>query len=192
MRLLILGGTAFLGRVLARQAVDSGVEVISLARGSAPAGARLVRADRDDDGALATVAREEWDVIIDLTHQPGHARHAVRDLRADHWVLVSSGNVYARFDRPEQAEDAERLPPLDGEIGVMAGSSTTPWPHRTCSRTTRPRRSPVTSSALCAATCGQLRPSTALAADLDRSRDFGQGRARTCRNPAVRSVCLKS
>lgn len=118
MRLLILGGTAFLGQALASQAVQRGTDVTCAARGSAPVpeGARLVTVDRDVDDALATLAGHDWDAIIDLTRQPGHARRAVRDLHAGHWVLISSGNVYARFDEPEQREDSALLEPLADDV----------------------------------------------------------------------------
>lgn len=118
MDLLVLGGTAFLGRALTRAALDRGIAVTCLARGSAPVepGATLVRADRDDEDGLAPVADRRWDAVIDLTRQPGQARRAVRDLQADHLVLVSSGNVYAHFDRPEQPEDSPLLDPLDGDV----------------------------------------------------------------------------
>lgn len=113
-----------LGRELARQAVARGHDVTCLARGSQPVtdGAHLVRADRDDDGALSSLAPGEqndndgWDAIIDVTRQPGHARRAVRDLRAQRWILVSSGNAYARFDRPEQSEDAPLQPELVDDV----------------------------------------------------------------------------
>lgn len=118
MRLLILGGTAFLGRVIARQAVERGHAVTCLARGSAPApdGVTLVRADRDLPDAYGEVAVAHWDAVVDLTREPGHARRAVQAVRARHWVLVSSGNVYERFDQPEQDEFAPTLPPLEDDV----------------------------------------------------------------------------
>jgi 2'-hydroxyisoflavone reductase len=118
VNVLVLGGTAFLGRAVARRAVDLGASVTCLARGSAPPpdGVELVRADRDRDDALAPVSGRPWDAVIDVTRHPGHVRRAVRDLTTAHWVLISTGNVYARFDRPEQDEDAALLPPLAGEV----------------------------------------------------------------------------
>ena len=118
MRMLILGGTAFLGRAIAIEALARGIEVTCVARGATPApdGAALIRADRDADNALAEVAHGDWDAVVDVTRQPGHARRAVRDVQAHHWILVSSGNVYARFDQPEQSEEAAILPPLTADV----------------------------------------------------------------------------
>lgn len=118
MDVLVLGGTAFLGRAVARAALADGATVTCLARGSAaaPDGVRLVRADRDRTDALAAVADRSWDAVVDLTRQPGHARRAARELRARHWVFVSSVNVYTRFDRPEQAEDADVHAPLGDDV----------------------------------------------------------------------------
>lgn len=118
MRLLILGGTAFLGRAVARAAVGRGHDVTCLARGTdaVAEGAHLVRADRDHEDALVPLGEDLWDAVVDVTRQPGQARRAVRDLRARHWVLVSTGNVYARFDQPEQGEEAELLDALEGDV----------------------------------------------------------------------------
>lgn len=118
MKLLLLGGTGFLGRAIATQARDQGIDVTCLARGSAlaPDGVELVRADRDHQEALAPVARRRWDAVIDLATHPGHVRRAVRDLTAAHWVYVSTANVYARFDRLEQDEQSELLPPLTTDV----------------------------------------------------------------------------
>lgn len=114
MDLLVLGGTAFLGHEIARSALARGHRVTCAARGSAepPAGAALVRIDRDEDDGLAPLAGRRWDVVIDVARQPGHVRRAVRDLTADHRVFVSSGNAYADFSSIEQSEDAATLAPL--------------------------------------------------------------------------------
>ncbi|MGA8045938.1 MAG: NAD-dependent epimerase/dehydratase family protein [Dermatophilaceae bacterium] len=116
-RLLVLGGTAFLGRTVVRHAMAAGWDVTCLARGSAPvpAGARLVAADRDTDDALTAVMDEEWDAVVDVSRQPVQVRRAVRDLRTRHWVFVSTANVYARFDRREQGETSPLLAPLPAD-----------------------------------------------------------------------------
>jgi 2'-hydroxyisoflavone reductase len=117
MRMLVLGGTAWLGRSVGEEALRRAHEVTCLARGTAdaPAGAGFVRADRDRDDGLAAVAGETWDAVVDVTRHPGHARRAVRDLTTGHRVFVSTGNVYARFDRLEQAEDSPLREPLDDD-----------------------------------------------------------------------------
>jgi nucleoside-diphosphate-sugar epimerase len=121
MRILVLGGTAWLGRHLVRAALDRGHEVTALARGEAgavPGGARFVRADRDRDDALDAVAGERWDSVIDVTRQPGHARRAVDALagRASHWIYVSSASIYADSTTIGDDEDAALLPPLEGDV----------------------------------------------------------------------------
>ena len=116
--MLVLGGTAWLGRTVAEEALRRGHDVTCLARGTAdpPAGATFVAADRDLEDGLAPVAGGEWDAVVDVTRHPGHARRAVRDLTAAHRVLVSTGNVYASFDALEQTEDAPLRDPLEGDL----------------------------------------------------------------------------
>lgn len=118
MTLLLLGGTGFLGRAIAAKARNQGIDLTCLARGSAlpPDGVRLVRADRDHQDALAPVAGQLWDAVIDLASHPGHVRRGVRDLDTAHRLFVSTANVYARFDQFEQDEDAELLPPFAGDV----------------------------------------------------------------------------
>ena len=118
MRLLVLGGTAWLGRTVAEEAVARGHDVTCLARGSAPPpdGVRFVVADRDVDDGLAEVAGKAWGAVVDVSRQPGQVRRAVRDLTAHHWVFVSTGNVYAAFAEVEQGEDSPLRGPLDGDV----------------------------------------------------------------------------
>lgn len=120
MDLLILGGTQWLGRELAKAAIARGHQVTCLARGEAGAvaeGALLVKADRSLPGAYEEVADHDWDAVVDVTRQPGFARRAAADLgpRAAHWTFVSSGNVYASQNERGADESAELMPPLESD-----------------------------------------------------------------------------
>jgi nucleoside-diphosphate-sugar epimerase len=115
MKILVLGGTAWLGHHIAATAISRGHDVTCLARGSgAPEGARLVNADRDDDDALSILADDRWDAVVDVARQPGHVRRAVRDLeaRADRFIFVSTGNVYLSQEAIGVDETAELNAPL--------------------------------------------------------------------------------
>ncbi len=120
MRMLVLGGTAWLGAALARTAVAVGDEVTCLARGASgdvPDGVAWVRADRDAPGAYDALTGE-WDLVLDVARQPGQVRSAVAALadRAAHWVFVSSGNVYADHRQVGTDEEAPLLPALEGDV----------------------------------------------------------------------------
>ena len=121
MRILVLGGTAWLGRNIVSAAVEAGHEVTALARGEAgdaPAGARFVAADRAREDAFAELEGESWDAVIDVSRQPGQVRRAIATLgaRTAHWVFVSSASVYADGTTIGDDESAELLPPLDGDL----------------------------------------------------------------------------
>jgi 2'-hydroxyisoflavone reductase len=116
VRVLILGGTVFLGRAVARHARDAGHDVTCVARGSsgdAVAGVRFLTADRDRPDTLSILDGEEFAAVIDVTRRPGHARAAVRALagRVGHWSYVSSISVYADHSTP--GGRAETTPLLD-------------------------------------------------------------------------------
>ncbi|MBW4041745.1 MAG: oxidoreductase [Acidobacteria bacterium] len=114
MRILVLGGTGWLGRTIAIAAVARGHAVVCLARGgSGPVaeGAVLVRADREHPEAYVVVSDERWDVVVDVARRPDHVRSAIAALAADRYVLVSTGNVYADPGTPHQDETATLLDP---------------------------------------------------------------------------------
>ncbi len=121
MKLLILGGTAWLGHHTALAAIAAGHNVTCAARGNsgnAPAGSRFLQTDRDSGNGLAAAAARSWDAVIDVSRQPGQVRRAVRDLApsAAFYVFVSTGNVYASQQAPDQDEDAALLPPLEADV----------------------------------------------------------------------------
>lgn len=119
MRLLILGGTAWLGSYVVRDALARGHEVVCLARGESghvPAGAALVRGDRTTPEGYGELDGD-FDAAIDVTRIPLHLRTALETLaaRVPHWVFVSTCSVYAHHDQPGADESAELLPALEGD-----------------------------------------------------------------------------
>lgn len=98
MRLLVLGGTQFLSRAVAADAVGRGHEVVCASRGqsgSVPSGATLVRWDRDEEAPAALTDGGPYDAVVDVARQPSHVRRALAALPDPHWFFVSTISVYA-------------------------------------------------------------------------------------------------
>ncbi|MFD4632744.1 NAD-dependent epimerase/dehydratase family protein [Streptomyces sp. NPDC058284] len=122
MRLLMLGGTEFVGRAVTEAALARGWEVTVFHRGhhAAPEGARAVHGDRTADGGLSALAEGEWDVVVDTwSAAPRVVRESARLLagRAGRYVYVSSGSVYAY---PGAAGSDEGFPVVDGDPDAEA------------------------------------------------------------------------
>lgn len=101
MRVLILGGTKFLGRAIAEAALARGHELTLLNRGETnpdlfPAAERL-RGDRTGD--LSALAGRAWDAVVDPSgYVPAVVRDSAELLRTSgRYVFVSSISVYADF-----------------------------------------------------------------------------------------------
>lgn len=118
---LVLGGTSWLGGAVARHALRQGHDVTCLARGESgpvPEGATLVRGDRTTPEAYAALPPgQRWDLVVDLTRQPGQARGALAALadRAGKWAFVSSGSVYADHSVVGGGTDLPLLPAVDAD-----------------------------------------------------------------------------
>ena len=116
MRLLVLGGTGFVGRHIVAHALERGDDVTLFNRGrTAPrlfADARLLRGDRAAD-LRALRGGGPWDAAIDVTgYHPQHVAASSRLLaeRAAHLTFISTISVYADVSRPGVDEDAPVLP----------------------------------------------------------------------------------
>ncbi|MFJ8435797.1 NAD-dependent epimerase/dehydratase family protein [Kitasatospora sp. NPDC094019] len=123
MRLLLLGGTEFVGRAVAEAALERGWEVTVFHRGThaAPAGARVLHGDRTAEGGLAALAEGEWDAVVDTwSAAPSVVRDSARLLadRVGRYAYVSSRSVYA-YPTPAGADESAPLvegSPDDGEM----------------------------------------------------------------------------
>jgi nucleoside-diphosphate-sugar epimerase len=100
MRLLVLGGTRFLGRHVATAALERGHEVATFTRGVSgepPLGARALHGDRDDPAALPK-ALGGWspELVVDTSCQTRPAALNAADVLgvAHGYAFVSSLNAY--------------------------------------------------------------------------------------------------
>lgn len=124
MKILVLGGTSWLGGEVARAGLERDHAVTCLARGESgevPAGATFVRADREEDTAYDGVHDRDWDGVVDVSWQPSFVRGALRALagRTSRWIYVSSCSVYIAHDTIGADESAAVLPALAGEHATM-------------------------------------------------------------------------
>jgi nucleoside-diphosphate-sugar epimerase len=122
--LLILGGTAWLGHEIARQAAADGVSVTCLARGESgpvPDGVTLVTANRSRPDAYDGVRGRPWDAVVDVSWQPDHVRSALDALAGDaaRWIYVSSVSAYSDTGTPDGDEDAALAEPLLSGVATM-------------------------------------------------------------------------
>jgi 2'-hydroxyisoflavone reductase len=111
MKLLILGGTVFLGRHLVEAALARGHTVTLFNRGQSnpdlfPEVEKL-RGNRD--GALTALQGRRWDAVIDTSgYVPRIVRASVELLAesTNHYTFISSISAYADFSTPDFDESA--------------------------------------------------------------------------------------
>lgn len=118
MRILILGGTAWLGREITRSALAAGHEVTCLARGGdIEPEASAVIADRDRADAYDEVSTQRWDAVIDVARQPAHALGAATALSAaaDRYTYISTTSVYRDQSETGGDENGATCDPLDAD-----------------------------------------------------------------------------
>ena len=115
MRLLILGGTMFLGRHLVEAAQARGHELTLFNRGRTDptpiAGVAQIHGDREHD--LGRLDGRSWDAVIDTSGYLPRAVRASAERLADNverYVFVSSISAYGSFPEPGLNEDAPTAP----------------------------------------------------------------------------------
>jgi nucleoside-diphosphate-sugar epimerase len=123
VRVLVIGGTRFMGYHLTWKLLAAGHEVTLLNRGNHadPFGARVsrLRADRTKPEFFTVLAGREFDAAVDFAAYRGADAQGVIDAlegRVGHYVLISTGQVYlVRADPPVPAREEDYDGPLMGE-----------------------------------------------------------------------------
>jgi 2'-hydroxyisoflavone reductase len=126
MRLLVLGGTQFLGRHVVERALGEGHDVTLFNRGRTKptlfSGVRRLVGDRTPDGdpaGLTALATGTWDAAFDFSGFLPRQVAATAQLlapRVGHYVFMSSIAVYPRTSQAGRTEDAETAV-LPADIG---------------------------------------------------------------------------
>ena len=111
MRILILGGTAFIGPYVVRRAISRGHEVTLFNRGRTnvhlfPDVERII-GDRNDD--LSALEGRRWDAVVDNSGYNAHQLRLSVDMlkdATDQYLFTSTRAVYDDFSAPVMNEDA--------------------------------------------------------------------------------------
>jgi 2'-hydroxyisoflavone reductase len=138
MRLLVLGGTVFLGRHVVTAALDRGHDVATFTRGVSgdpPEGARALHGDRDDPAALPQALDGRVpDLIVDTSGQTRAAARNAADVLGgvQGYAYVSSLNAYANWppgplgpedDEPTWTTDDDEYGPIKADSERILGAA---------------------------------------------------------------------
>ncbi|MCU0569557.1 MAG: NAD-dependent epimerase/dehydratase family protein [Oculatellaceae cyanobacterium Prado106] len=111
MRILVMGGTRFIGVYLTKALVTQGHEVVLFNRGNKPApvpGLRQVQGDRTDPAQLKEkLAGESFDAVFDNNGRELSDTQPLAEIfqgRLRHFVYVSSAGVYLKSDQMPHIE----------------------------------------------------------------------------------------
>ncbi len=111
MRILIMGGTRFIGVYLTRILVEQGHEVVLFNRGNKPApveGLRQIHGDRTNPTELKDkLAGESFDAIFDNNGRELSDTQPLAEIFSDrlqHFVYMSSAGVYLKADQMPHVE----------------------------------------------------------------------------------------
>jgi len=116
MRLLVLGGTRFLGRAIVDDAASRGYDVTTFSRGQSGhprPGAEALHGDRTNADDLRQLGQRDWDAVVDTSSlAPAHVLASAQILaeRVRHYTYISTISVYAT--RPQETI-TEESPVLD-------------------------------------------------------------------------------
>ncbi|AJD90113.1 putative isoflavone reductase [Jeotgalibacillus malaysiensis] len=128
MKLLILGGTKFLGRHIAESAVNKGHEVTLFNRGQTNTNLfpDAVKLTGDRNGDLSALEKGEWDAVIDVSgYTPSQVRKTAELLkgRVGHYTLISTISVYEDYTNGPAVEGVTKLAELEEDTEEVTGAT---------------------------------------------------------------------
>ncbi len=128
MRLLVLGGTVFLGRHIVAAALAQGLQLTLFNRGRAGA-ALFPEAERligDRNGDMSALRGRRFDAVIDCCgYTPEQVTRAAEALGTDlpHYTFISSVSVYAAFPPGAAFDETAALVPGSEGYGALKARS---------------------------------------------------------------------
>ncbi|MCH7232915.1 NAD-dependent epimerase/dehydratase family protein [Glycomyces sp. L485] len=125
---LVLGGTVYLSKEIAKQAADRGHDVTVAARGESgepPGDVEFLRVDRSSAEGVEPLRGRSFDGIVDVARVPGQVGRVLDALAdgAGHWTFVSSISVYADHSRTGSEVLEPTDPDSDDSALELYGSS---------------------------------------------------------------------
>lgn len=128
MKILIIGGTVFLGRHMVDAALARGHEITLFNRGTTNADLypeiEKLRGDRKSD--VSALKGRQWDAVIDTCgYVPAHVRLTAQTLAdwVGHYTFISSISAYAGFSTPNMDENAPTGTLADETVQEVAGEN---------------------------------------------------------------------
>lgn len=128
MRILVVGGTRFVGRHVVAAALERDHDLTLLHRGTAPDDlfpeAEHLHADRDGD--LSLLSRREFDATIDVSAYVPRQVRALADAlggRGGRCLVISSTSVYAAPDGPAFDESSRTVEPAAADVEAVTNET---------------------------------------------------------------------
>ncbi|HSY16909.1 MAG TPA: NAD-dependent epimerase/dehydratase family protein [Candidatus Acidoferrales bacterium] len=131
MKILILGGTRFIGRHIVETLLEAGHKVSILTRGKTrdelPRQVERLEGDRDAGAeGLKALAGRRWDACVDVSgYTPRQVRPSAERLRerVRRYVFISTASVYGDTQERPVREDCPRMEPISEEVTEVNGET---------------------------------------------------------------------
>jgi 2'-hydroxyisoflavone reductase len=128
MKILVIGGTKFIGRHFVEAALQVGHEITLLHRGKTNAELfpETLQVIADRDGGMNALPDESWDCVLDTCgYVPRVVKQSCGHLkkRVGQYCFISTGSVYADFKTAPLTEDSALAKPPAANVEEITGET---------------------------------------------------------------------